>query len=99
MIYNFTVTINFMKKCSVKIYDNLLVEADIFTILGVSFCVIQNVFNLIKIKNNNVREQFIKSSMPLRNHFFKLMKLLVTLAPHNFFLVATAPLSFLMDSG
>ena len=30
--------------------DNLLVKADIFTILGVSFYVTQNAFNLIKIK-------------------------------------------------
>ena len=34
--------------CSAKKWDNLLVETDFFAILGVSFCVMQNVFNFIK---------------------------------------------------
>ena len=38
----------FLEKC-----DNLLVGADIFTILGVSFCVMQNTFNLINIKKQD----------------------------------------------
>ena len=40
----------FRKKC-----DNLLVEADNFTILGLSFCVTQNAFNFIKIKKQEHR--------------------------------------------
>ena len=46
------------KKC-----DNLLVEADIFTILGVTFCVTQITFNLIDIKNKNIVAQFSYSSI------------------------------------
>ena len=30
--------------------DSLLVESDIFTVLGVSFCVTQNAFNFFEIK-------------------------------------------------
>ena len=47
--------------------DNLLVDADIFIILGVSFFVTRNAFNLIIKKN--LRAQFSKSSIPLS--FFK----------------------------
>ena len=35
---------------SVKTFDNLLVETDIFVILAVPFCVMWNAFNFVKIK-------------------------------------------------
>ena len=76
--------------------DNLLVEADVFIILGVSFCVRQNTFNFIKIKNKNIGAHFRKSYMPLCNNLLKLMELLVPFSLHKIFLVATASLSFLM---
>ena len=51
--------------------DNLVVETDIIWNLGVSFCVTQNAFNFIKLKNKNIGEQFSKSSIPLCNTFLK----------------------------
>ena len=36
---------------SMKFCDKFLVQTDIFTILGVSFCVMQNSLNSNKIKN------------------------------------------------
>ena len=55
-------------------YDNLLVDADIFTVLGVSFCVTQNAFNFIKIKKNmNIGAHFSKSYIPLCCPFFNLV--------------------------
>ena len=40
-----------------------------FAILGVSFCAMQNAFNIIKIKNKNIGVQFSKSSTPLYRYF------------------------------
>ena len=42
--------LNSLVMCSSKKCDNLLVEVDIFTILGDSFCVTQNALNLIDKK-------------------------------------------------
>ena len=39
-----------LRMCSAIFCDNILVEADIFTILGFSFCVMRNAFNFIQIK-------------------------------------------------
>ena len=62
-------------------FDNLLVEVENFTILGVSFCVTRNAFNLIKIKNKNVGANFRKHFIPLCGTFKKL-ELLVLFASH-----------------
>ena len=40
----------FMWMCSAEFCDNLLVEADVFTIIEVSFYVTRNALNLIEIK-------------------------------------------------
>ena len=57
--------------CSAKQCDNFLVEAIFFTILGISFCVAQNTFNLIDILNIYIYRvaQFIKSSIQLSRPF------------------------------
>ena len=41
--------------CSAKKCDNLLLETDIFAILGVSLCVTRNDFNFIEIKKQELR--------------------------------------------
>ena len=52
-------------ECSAKQCDNLLVETDIFSILGLSFFVTQNAFNFIEIyKNKNIGAHFSKSYIP-----------------------------------
>ena len=58
-----------LKICSAKKRDNLLVEAGIFTILGVSFCVMLNAFNFIEIKNKNIGAQSKKIFIPLCSLF------------------------------
>ena len=55
--------------CSEKFCDNLLVYADVLTILGVSFCVIQNTLNFIKPKKC-IFAQFNGSYIPLCSNFF-----------------------------
>ena len=52
-----------------SIYHNLLVEADVFAILGVSFCVMQNTFIFIGIKNKNIGAQFRNYYIPLCRPF------------------------------
>ena len=85
----------FLEECSLKKRDKLLIEADIFTILGVSFCVMQNAFNFNEKKRScTVTEVFYSTKLS----FFKLIELLVLFAPHKFFLIATVTLSFLMVS-
>ena len=80
------------KKC-----DNLLVERDIFAILGVSFCVAQNDFNFIKKKEHKgTVQQVLYSHM---SYFSKLMELFPMFASHKKILIATATLSFLMVAG
>ena len=54
----------FMKRSS-KFCDNILVKADIFTTLRVSFSVTDNAFNLFREKSKNLRTQFRKYSMTL----------------------------------
>ena len=73
------------RTCSANFCDNLLVETDIFIILGVSFCVTRNDFSLIKIKKKNIGAQFRKYYIPQCHSFFKLMELLVPFATHNCF--------------
>ena len=69
-----------------KLCDNLLVEEDVFTIVGVSFCVMQNAFNSIKIyKNKNIVAQFRKSSIQLYYYFFNWWSYWVLFVSHNFF--------------
>ena len=56
-----------------------------FTILGVSFCVARNGFNLIEIKNKNVRVKFINSSMPVLYPFFNWWGCCFRFFSHNIF--------------
>ena len=58
-------------------HDNLIVEADIFTIFRVSFYAMEKAFNFIEIKNRNIGEQFITSSIPLR-HLFLINRVVVS---------------------
>ena len=72
--------------CSVKRCNNLLVEADIFSILGVSFCVTQNSFNFTETKKTGTQGHSPASILfPICHPFLKLMELLVPFALHNFF--------------
>ena len=85
--------------CSAKKCDNLLVETDIvFHFRGLILCNAKRL-QFHRYKKKNIGEKFSKSSIPLCLLFFKLMELLLPFALHKNFLIATAPLSFLMVSG
>ena len=79
----------FLQACSTKKCDNLLVQTDIFSILGVSFCVMQNAFNFIERKSKNIGHSSENIILPYVV-LFKLMEFLFPFASHNFFLIATA---------
>ena len=71
--------------CSAKCRDKLLVEADIFTILGASFCATRLPSIQSKLKNKNIVAHLRKPSMQLFCTVLTYTELFVIFESHTFF--------------